>query len=157
MIKKSLRESQRVAVIGGHKPDNESLKIAYETGRLLAEQGAILICGGLTGIMEAAARGAKEAGGLTIGILPGTRLEEANPFIDLSLATGIGFSRNSLVVLNAGSVIAIDGEYGTLSEIAFARIYNKKVIGINTWKIEGVIPASSAREAVDLALAVEKE
>lgn len=102
--------------------------------------------------MEAAARGAREAGGLTIGILPGTNLEEANPFIDLPLATGIGLNRNSMVVLNADIVIAIDGEYGTLSEIAFARLYNKKVVGVNTWKIEGVLAVNSASEAVELAL-----
>jgi len=155
LIEKDLRKARRVAVIGGHQPDQESLDIAYETGRRLAESEAILICGGLTGVMEAAARGAKEAGGLTIGILPGTNPEEANPFIDLGLATGLGFNRNSMVVLNAGSVIAIDGEYGTLNEIAFARIYNKKVIGIKTWNIEGIITASSAKEAVELALSAE--
>jgi len=152
LIEKNLRKARRVAVIGGHQPDEEALKIAYEIGQRLAQAGAILVCGGLSGVMEAAARGAREAGGLTIGILPGTNPEEANPFIDLPLATGIGFSRNSMVVLNADSVIAIDGEYGTLSEIAFARLYNKKVVGINTWKIEGVLPVNSASEAVDQAL-----
>jgi uncharacterized protein (TIGR00725 family) len=155
LIENNLRKARRVAIIGGHQPDQESLDLAYETGRRLAEGGAILICGGLTGVMEAAARGAKEAGGLTIGILPGTNPEEANPFIDLGLATGLGFNRNSMVVLNAGSVIAIDGEYGTLNEIAFARIYNKKVVGLNTWKVDGVITASSAKEAVELALSAE--
>ena len=152
LIENNLRKARRVAVIGGHQPDEEALKIAYETGQRLAQAGAILVCGGLSGVMEAAARGAREAGGLTIGILPGTNPEEANPFIDLPLATGIGFSRNSMVVLNADSVIAVDGEYGTLSEIAFARLYNKKVVGINTWKIEGVLPVNSASEAVDQAL-----
>ena len=152
LIEKNLRKARRVAVIGGHQPDEEALKIAYEIGQRLAQAGAILVCGGLSGVMEAAARGAREAGGLTIGILPGTNPEEANPFIDLPLATGIGFSRNSMVVLNADSVIAVDGEYGTLSEIAFARLYNKKVVGINTWKIEGVLPVNSASEAVDQAL-----
>ena len=152
LIENNLRKARRVAVIGGHQPDEEALKIAYEIGQRLAQAGAILVCGGLSGVMEAAARGAREAGGLTIGILPGTNPEEANPFIDLPLATGIGFSRNSMVVLNADSVIAVDGEYGTLSEIAFARLYNKKVVGINTWKIEGVLPVNSASEAVDQAL-----
>jgi uncharacterized protein (TIGR00725 family) len=156
LIEKNLRKARRVAVIGGHQPDEAALKIAYETGQKLAQAGAILVCGGLSGVMEAAARGAKEAGGLTIGILPGTNLEEANPFIDLPLATGLGLSRNSLVVLNADSVIAIDGEYGTLSEIAFACLYNKKVVGVNTWEIEGVLAANSASEAVELALSAEK-
>ncbi|MBC7361537.1 MAG: TIGR00725 family protein [Candidatus Aminicenantes bacterium] len=141
-----------MAVIGGNNPDEKSRKTAYEVGKLLAEKGAILVCGGLGGVMEEAARGAKEAGGLTIGILPGTRPDEANRFIDLAIATGIGYNRNSMVVLNASAVIAIDGEYGTLSEIAYARIFGKKIIGLNTWNIKGLIPAWTPEEAVELAL-----
>lgn len=147
-----VRNRPRVAVIGGNNPEDRFRKIAYEVGKLLAEKGAVLICGGLGGVMEEAARGAKEAGGLTIGILPGTRIEEANPYIDLAIVTGIGYNRNSMVVLNASAVIAIDGEYGTLSEIAYARIFGKKVIGLNTWDIKGVIPAWTPEEAVELAL-----
>ncbi|MGB4704632.1 MAG: TIGR00725 family protein [Candidatus Saccharicenans sp.] len=153
-----LRRRLRVAVIGGNRPDAGSLETAYRVGRLLAERGAILVCGGLGGVMEAAARGCREAGGLSLGILPGKEIDEANPWIDIAVATGIGYNRNSMVVLNAQSVIAIDGEYGTLSEIAFARIFGKKVIGLNTWEIPGVIPASSAEEAVELALeGIEKK
>lgn len=153
-----MRRRPRVAVIGGNRPDALSLETAYCVGRLLAERGAILVCGGLGGVMEAAARGCREAGGLSLGILPGKEIEEANPWIDIAVATGIGYNRNSIVVLNAQSVIAINGEYGTLSEIAFARIFGKKVIGLNTWEIPGVIPASSAEEAVELALeGIEKK
>lgn len=152
MAEKAFRYRPRVAVIGGNKPDPESWKIAYRVGQLLAEKGVILVCGGLGGIMEAAARGCKEAGGFSLGILPGQKVEEANDYIDIAVATGIGYNRNSMVVLNAQAVIAIDGEYGTLSEIAFARIFGLKIIGLNTWSIPGVIPASSPEEAVNLAL-----
>ena len=146
------RSRPRVAVIGGNNPDPESLNLAFRVGQLLAERGVILICGGLGGVMEAAARGSRQAGGLSIGILPGTDFSEANEFIDIPIATGIGYNRNSMVVLNAQAVIAIDGEFGTLSEIAFARIFGKKVIGLKTWEIKGVIPVWTPEEAVNLAL-----
>jgi uncharacterized protein (TIGR00725 family) len=120
-------------------------------GELIAEKGAILVCGGLSGIMEAAARGAKQAGGFTVGLLPGTSPEDANPYIDFPVATGLGYSRNSLVAMNADVLIAIDGQFGTLTEIAYGNIYEKKVIGIGTWDIRGVIPAATAEEAVELA------
>lgn len=147
-----LRQRPRVAVIGGNNPKPEFLDLAYQVGRLLASRGAILVCGGLGGVMEAAARGAREAGGLTIGLLPGKDRSEANNYIDLPIVTGIGYNRNSMVVLNADAVIAIDGEYGTLSELAFAFIFGKKVIGLKTWEVKGVIPAWTPEEAVDLAL-----
>lgn len=146
------RSRARIAVIGGNRPDRLSLKAAYRVGQLLAEKGVILTCGGLGGVMEEAARGCREAGGLSLGILPGKDPEEANRFIDIPIATGIGYNRNSIVVLNADAVIAIDGEYGTLSEIAFGRIFGKKVIGLNTWSIDGVIAATTPEEAVELAL-----
>lgn len=152
MADRTFRHRPRVAVTGGNKPNPESLNIAYRVGRLLAARGAILICGGLGGVMEEAARGCREGGGLSLGILPGQNPEDANDYIDISVATGIGYNRNSMVVLNAAAVIAIDGEYGTLSEIAFARIFGKKIIGLNTWSIPGIIPASSPEEAVALAL-----
>ncbi|MDD8030754.1 MAG: TIGR00725 family protein [Acidobacteriota bacterium] len=153
MKAKGLRSRPRVAVIGGNRPEASSLRAAYRVGQLLAEKGLLLICGGLGGVMEEAARGCHEADGLSLGILPGKSLEEANKFIDIPVATGMGYNRNSMVVLNAEVVIAIDGEYGTLSEIAFARIFGKKIIGLNTWPIEGLIRANSPEEAVELALA----
>ena len=147
-----IRERRRIGVIGGARADVASLETAVELGRLIAGAGAILVCGGLGGVMEAAARGAKSAGGLTVGILPGSSPSDANPFIDVPIATGLGFTRNSLVAMNADVLIAIDGEYGTLSEIAFGIILGKKVIGLGTWDIRGVLPAGSPEEAVSLAL-----
>jgi len=148
----NLNERIRIGVIGGNHPGTEFLKIAYEVGRLIARSGAILVCGGLGGVMEKAARGAKEAGGWTIGILPGNRTSEANASIDIPIATGLGYTRNSLVAMNADVLIAVDGEYGTLSEIAFGCIYGKKIIGIGTWDIKGIVQAKSAEEAVEFAL-----
>lgn len=147
-----MRRKPRIGVIGGNRPEPTFRKMAYEVGRLIAENGAILVCGGLGGVMEAAALGAKQAGGITVGILPGNQPHEANPYIDLPVATGMGYSRNSLVAMNSDVLIAIDGEYGTLTEIAFGLIYGKKVVGLGTWEIKGVIAAKTPEEAVDLAL-----
>jgi uncharacterized protein (TIGR00725 family) len=149
---RDFRKKTRVAVIGGSRPGRAALELAFEVGGLLAASGAVLICGGLGGVMEAAARGAREGGGLTVGILPGANPSEANPSIDIPIATGLGYSRNSLVVMNADAVIAVDGEYGTLSEIAYGLIYGKRVIGLGTWDVKGVLPARDAAEAVRLAL-----
>jgi uncharacterized protein (TIGR00725 family) len=148
----NLNQRTRVGVIGGNHPRREFLKIAREVGRLIASRGAILVCGGLGGVMEEAARGAKDAGGTTIGILPGNRTADANAYIDVPIATGLGFTRNSLVAMNADVLIAVDGEYGTLSEIAYGCVYGKKVIGLGTWDVKGVIPAKTPEEAVALAL-----
>lgn len=102
--------------------------------------------------MAEAARGARENGGLTIGILPGQDPAAANPDIEIPIATGLGYSRNSLVAMNSDALIAVDGEYGTLSEIAYGRIYGKPVVGLGTWDIRGVVQAETAEEAVRLAL-----
>jgi hypothetical protein len=147
-----IRKRIRIGVIGGSKPGQEARETAFEVGRLIAENGAILVCGGLSGVMEAASRGAKKAGGLTVGILPGNNPSDANLYIDIPIATGMGYSRNSLVAMNSDILIAINGEYGTLSEIAYGIIYGKKVIGLGTWDIQGVIPAESAAAAIKLAL-----
>lgn len=151
------RKRIRVGVIGGNDPEPHHLDMARRVGELIAQAGAILVCGGLGGVMAAAASGAKKVGGLTLGILPGSAPEEANPYIDIPIATGLGYSRNSLVAMNSDVLIAVDGEYGTLSEIAYGNIYRKKVIGLETWDIEGVIPASSAEEAVEMALELAKK
>lgn len=148
----NLRSRPRIGVIGGNRPKAEFLKLAYDVGRLIAKNGAVLVCGGLGGVMGEAARGAKEAGGTTIGILPGNRTSDANPHIDIAIATGLGTTRNSLVAMNADVLIAVDGEYGTLSEIAFGFIYGKKVIGLGSWDIQGVEPAGTPEEAVETAL-----
>ncbi len=152
MKDKDIRNRKRVGVIGGSRAAKKHLDQAAEVGRLIAEKGAVLVCGGLAGVMEAACRGARQAGGLTVGILPGANPSEANAFVDVSIATGMGYTRNALVVMNADVLIAIDGEYGTLSEIAYARVQGKRIIGLDTWDIEGVARAASPEEAVKLAL-----
>lgn len=121
---------------------------AENAGRLIAKGGAILLSGGLGGVMEAASRGARKDGGLTIGIMPHDHTREANEFVDVPIATGLGFGRNVVIANTADGFIAIGGEYGTLSEIAFALQLRKPVVGINTWDIKGVIPFQNAGEAV---------
>jgi uncharacterized protein (TIGR00725 family) len=147
-----IQKKLRIGVIGGARPEAKYRKLAQEVGRLIAEKGAILVCGGLSGVMEAAARGVRQAGGFSLGILPGNSPLDANPYIDMAVATGMGFSRNHLVVMNSDVLIAIDGEFGTLSEIAYARVYGKKILGLGTWDIEGVTQVETPAEAVDLAL-----
>lgn len=152
-----------ISVIGASECAREEAEIAEAVGRELARRGAILVCGGHGGVMEAACRGAKEEGGMTVGILPEVDHRRCNPYIDVAIVTGLGWARNSIVVLTGQAVIAIGGAYGTLSEIAFARIYNKAVIGIGTWKLEAsrfndpeIIVAISPVEAVDTALRAAK-
>jgi uncharacterized protein (TIGR00725 family) len=140
----------QIAVIGAVDADSREMATAGAVGALVAKHSAVLVCGGLGGVMEAACRGAKEAGGTTVGILPGT--EEGNPYLDIIIRTGLGHARNILVVLSADAVIAVGGSYGTLSEIAIALRTGRPVYGINTWDIEGVIPCSSPEEAVTLAV-----
>jgi uncharacterized protein (TIGR00725 family) len=142
-----------IGIIGGSSVDQAAYDTAYEVGRLLAESGAMLICGGLTGIMEAACKGGKEAGGTTIGILPGLHIEDANEYVDIPVATGLGHGRNLIIINTAESLIAISGRYGTLSEIGFALQSGKPVYGLGTWDIDGVIVCSGPEEAVDKALA----
>jgi uncharacterized protein (TIGR00725 family) len=145
----SLSGKKRVGIIGGNTPDPDSLKKAEKMGTLIAQNGYILINGGMKGVMEASARGSKSANGLVMAIVPGKQREEANPYVDISIATGLGYLRNALVVLNSDILVAIDGHYGTLSEIAYAQIYNKRVFGLNTWDIKGIIPLSTPEEAME--------
>ncbi|MBI5640853.1 MAG: TIGR00725 family protein [Nitrospirae bacterium] len=137
-----------IAVIGGRKVEKELLEEAEEVGRLIAQRGAILVCGGLKGVMEAVSRGAKKAGGLTIGILPQDHKREVNDYIDVPVVTGMGVGRNVIIARTADAVIALGGEYGTLSEIAFSLQLAKPLVGIRTWEIKGVFPAANAAEAV---------
>jgi len=120
-----------IGVVGGSSCSSEEAEWAATVGRLLAEHGAVLLCGGLGGVMEAAARGAQQAGGLTVGILPGADANEANPYIDVPLATGMGEMRNALIVRAAQAVIAIGGGWGTLSEIALAQRIQTPVVGLH--------------------------
>jgi uncharacterized protein (TIGR00725 family) len=147
-----IRKRLRIAVIGGSRAGRQAIEAAFEVGRLVARAGAVVVCGGLSGVMEAACRGAREEGGLAIGILPGGSPSEANPWVDVPIATGLGYTRNALVVMNADAVIAVDGEYGTLSEIAYGRIHGKRVVGLGTWEVKGVEAAATPEEAVRMAL-----
>ncbi len=149
-----------ISVIGGSRTSARHLEVAEEVGAELARRGAILVCGGLSGVMEAACRGAKSAGGTTVGILPGSRREDANRYVDIPIVTTLGEARNVIVACTGQAVIAIDGEYGTLSEMAFALRNGIPVVGIDAWSLskregldDSIIVASSAREAVDKALA----
>ncbi len=130
-------------------PDAAALRNAERMGELIAKNGYILVNGGMKGVMEASARGAKSANGTVIGILPGKSREDGNSFLDIAISTGLGYMRNPMVVLNADVLVAIDGSYGTLSEIAYSLIYNRTVFGLGTWNIEGVIPLASPEEAID--------
>jgi uncharacterized protein (TIGR00725 family) len=123
-----------IAVIGAASASEEEQELAEEVGRRLAESGAALICGGRGGVMEAACRGAHAAGGLTVGILPGTDPEAGNPYLSLALPTGLGQARNAVVVMAAEAVIAIGGGHGTLSEIGHALKAGRPFVGIRTWK-----------------------
>jgi uncharacterized protein (TIGR00725 family) len=145
--------SMIIAVIGGAQCPEEIYELARQVGREIAKAGAMLICGGLFGVMEAACRGAKEAGGMTIGILPGKTKDEANAFVDLPIVTGFNDARNVIIARSADGVIAVDGAYGTLSEIAFALKFGKPVAGLKlSFDIPHVAQAATAAEAVNLLL-----
>ncbi|MFQ5952451.1 MAG: TIGR00725 family protein [Candidatus Omnitrophota bacterium] len=135
-----------VSVIGGYECDENNAKLAEQVGEVISQEGFVLVCGGKTGIMEAACKGAKKAGGLTIGIIPGEDKREANEFVDVVIATGMGYSRNALVAGTADLVVAFPGKYGTLSEIGFALNAKKEVYGFGTWDIPGVEKLESPEE-----------
>lgn len=145
-----------VAVIGGGTCSPAEVATAEEVGALLARAGAVVVCGGLSGVMEAACRGARREGGLTVGILPGNDRAAANPHVMVAIATGLGELRNGLVARAADAVIAVGGEFGTLSEIGFALKLGKRVIGLSTWELprrpDVILRARTAEEAARLAL-----
>ena len=148
-----------VAVVGAGVARGDQLEQAENVGRALAAAGAVVVCGGLGGVMEAACRGAQHGGGRTVGILPGTSRADANPYVEVAIPTGLGEARNTLVVRAADAVIAIGGEFGTLSEIAFALKLGVPVVGLGTWElaqggtaVPGVVPASDAAGAVAEAI-----
>lgn len=141
-----------VAVVGSGTATGELYEKAREVGRLVAERGATLVCGGRSGVMEAAARGATEAGGTAIGIMPDEDRKSANEYLSHSIATGTGHARNLAVVCSGDVVIAIGGEYGTLSEIGLALKVGRPVVALESWELgEHVISASSPEEAVEAA------
>ena len=144
MVKKKIN----VTVVGGYSCSKKAYALAKELGALIAKEGWTLICGGLSGVMEAACLGAKKEGGLTVGILPGATSRDANRYVDVKIPTGLGYARNILVVRSSEVIIAIDGKYGTLSEIAFALSEAKTVIGIGTWNIKGIIKVKTPKVAI---------
>jgi uncharacterized protein (TIGR00725 family) len=153
-----------IAVIGNSSCSIEEAKLAETVGELLAEQGVTVICGGLSGVMEAVCRGAKSKDGLTVGILPGQDSSMANPWVDIPVVTGLGEARNVVVAKSAQAVIAVGGGYGTLNEIAYALESGISVIGLNTWSLsrkgeenDPIIRVQSAAEAVDKAISLAKK
>ena len=151
-----------VGVIGSSKAEGELLSLAEEVGSEIAKRGAAVVCGGLTGVMEAVCKGARREGGLTIGIIPSDNRNDAKPYVQIPIVTGMGMGRNVMLVKTADVVIAVGGEFGTLSEIAHALNLGKTVIGLRSWKLEkahtkpipDLIEVDSPKKAVNLALSV---
>lgn len=137
-----------IAVIGASSPNKSQEKLAYEVGRLIAKEGWTLLNGGLTGVMEASAKGASETGGVVVGILPGPTTQEANPYVTIPIATNMGHARNVIIAHTADCLIAIGKGEGTLSEIAIGLKLGKRVVGLETWEVEGVLKTSSPDEAI---------
>jgi len=150
------RRKAVIAVVGAGKCSKKLRDMAFEVGKYVAEHGGVVVCGGLGGIMEGAAKGAQKAGGVAIGILPTENKEDANEYVDYVIPTGFGEARNIMVVRTADAVVAFPGKYGTLSEMAFALHAKKPVIAINAWKLGDEIvqvadPIEAAKRAMELA------
>ncbi len=155
-----VKRKTHIAVIGAGGATDEEVRIAEEVGALIAQRDAVLVCGGLGGVMAAACRGAKNAGGATVGILPGYDRRAANPCVDYAVATGMGHARNVIVVSSADAVIAVGGRAGTLSEIAHALIRGKTVVSLGGWSLDlarlpsaDFVVARTPAEAVERAFA----
>jgi len=155
-----------ISVIGGEASGPEALAAAEAVGREIARRGATVVCGGRGGVMEATCRGARAEGGHTVGIMPGLGRVDSPPnqFVEFPVFTGMGFARNVMVVLSGDAVIAIDGSYGTLSELAYALIHDRPIIGIDTWDFnyhgfdgESITRVSDPAEAVEVAIARAEE
>ena len=154
----------QISVIGGSRCSRKEAELAEQVGAELGKRGITLVCGGLSGVMTAACKGARSAGGTTVGILPGNRREDANPYVDIHIVTTIGEARNVIVVCSGEAVIAVSGEYGTLSEIAHALRNKIPVVGLGTWSLSrggrldgSVIMAETAADAVEKAVAAIEE
>jgi uncharacterized protein (TIGR00725 family) len=154
-----MAQRTQISVIGASEGDEEILGDAEAVGRGIAEAGAVVVCGGLSGVMEAASKGAAEAGGIVIGVLPSLSPADANPYVSHAVPTGTGHARNLAVVASGEAVIAVGGEWGTLSEIAFARKLGRPVVAMRSWMLRnragtdpGIVEAEAPEEAVRLAL-----
>lgn len=149
-----------VGVIGSSTASQDLTAIAEQVGEEIAKSGAAVVCGGLTGVMEAVCKGARRSGGLTIGIIPSDDKKDANPYVQIPIVTGMGVGRNVMLVKTADVLIAVGGEFGTLSEIAHALNLGKKVVGLRTWNLEkahtkpipNLIEAKGPKDAVEKAL-----
>jgi len=147
-----------IAIVGAGKCSKKLRDMAADTGRYIAQQGAAVVCGGLGGVMEGASRGAREGGGVVIGILPGEDRADANEFVDFVIPTGFGEARNIMVVRAADAVIAFPGKYGTLSEMAFALKMKKPLVSVGAWRLGDDIPqAEDPVEAARMALALVED
>jgi uncharacterized protein (TIGR00725 family) len=147
-MKNNIKRPKLISVFGGREADNHALKNAELLGKAIAENNWILLCGGRMGIMEAVSKGCNEAGGTVIGILPGIDVSDANPYVTIPIATGIGLARNEILASACDAAVAISGKYGTLSEIGHALQYNKSVISLGSWNIDGVIKVETVEEAI---------
>jgi len=149
-----LRMRKMVGVIGASEATAEVLVLAEQVGSLVGRAGGIVVCGGLGGVMEAAARGAKSEGGITVGILPGNDREDANAYIDIAISTGVGHARNAIIARTCDCLIAVGGQYGTLSEIGLGLAFGRRVVGLSSWDLgRGILTAASPEDAVAKALA----
>ena len=147
------KETLYIGVIGAGHCNHEQYQTALQLGQEIARSGAVLVCGGMDGVMRAAAEGCKQAGGISLGIIPGVDKNAANEFHDYIIATGFGEARNLVIIRTADAVIALPGKYGTLSEIGFALKMNKPVISLGSWDVgTDISSAETPKEAVQLAL-----
>ena len=141
------RQKITISVIGGHDADGKVEKLAHDVGKTIAKAGAILVCGGLKGVMQAVAKGCKDGGGTTIGLLPGKEKTDANPYIDIALPTSIGYARNAMVACSADIIIALPGSHGTNSEICYGLVYGRPVLDLGGWGLKGMIKVKDVKEA----------
>lgn len=135
-----------VSVVGARDTSGEVARLAHDIGVLLAKMELIVVCGGLDGVMKAVCKGAKKAGGTTIGILPGKAKKDANPYVDIALPTSIGFARNAIVACSADIIIALPGSHGTSSEISYGLIFNRPVLDLGDWNVPGTIKVKDLKE-----------
>ena len=136
-----------ISVVGGHDINDKVELLAHYIGKFIAEMDCIVVCGGLSGVMESVCRGARENGGLTIGLLPGKEKTDANPFVSIALPTSFGFARNAMVACSADIIVALPGSYGTQSEICYGLVYGRPVIDLGKWNIPGMIKVKNLKDA----------
>lgn len=144
----NIKRRKLISVFGGREADSLALENAELLGKAIAGNHWVLLCGGRGGIMEAVSKGCNEGGGTVVGILPGIDDSDANPYVTIPIATGIGLARNEILASACDAAVAISGKYGTLSEIGHALQYNKSVISLGSWEIDGVIKAETVEDTV---------